>query len=212
MRIGIFGGTFDPVHFGHLIIAEQAREQVQLDEVLFIPSARPPHKAKDGITPFDRRAEMLQLALAGQTRLRVETMERDRPGPSFTADTLSELHRRQPADSFFLILGGDCLPDLPHWHEPVRIIQQATLVIAARPGWKHWSVEEMATVLHLQDSSQLKMLWLEIPQIDIASRDLRQRAAQGRSLLYMVPRAVEVFIREKRLYQPSPEAPKPDQG
>src|SRR5580700_983123 len=95
-KIAVFGGTFDPVHLGHLIIAEQTREQAKLDQVWFVPSARPPHKLDKPITPFERRAEMLQLALAGQSNFRVEPIEKDRPGPSFTADTLADLHRVHP--------------------------------------------------------------------------------------------------------------------
>src|SRR5262245_24928204 len=104
MRIGIFGGTFDPVHIGHLIIAEQAREQARLDQVWFVPSARPPHKIEMPISPFERRAEMLSLAVAGQNNFRVDLAEKDRPGPSFTADTLADLHAANPENEFFLIL------------------------------------------------------------------------------------------------------------
>jgi nicotinate-nucleotide adenylyltransferase len=201
MRTGIFGGTFDPIHFGHLIIAEQAREQANLDRVLLIPSARPPHKLDENVTPFDRRVEMLQLALAGQTQLQIDTMERDRPGPSYTVDTLTELHRRFPNDEFFLIVGGDALADLPRWYEPLRIIDRATLLFAVRPGWPPASREDLAQALGLSDPSRIKIQGLEVPLIHISSRDLRRRAKDGRSLLYLVPRAVEVYIREKKLYR-----------
>jgi nicotinate-nucleotide adenylyltransferase len=200
MRIGVFGGTFDPVHLGHLIIAEQAREQARLDRVLMIPSARPPHKIDDRLTRFDRRVEMLQLALAGQVDLQVDTMERDRPGPSYTSDTLAELRLRHPDDELFLILGGDCLPDLPRWHEPLRIIDQATLIVSPRPGWQRYTPEQLASFLGLTDPSRVKLQWLEVPQVDIASRDLRARATEHRSLKYLVPRSVEVYIREKKVY------------
>jgi nicotinate-nucleotide adenylyltransferase len=200
MRVGIFGGTFDPVHLGHLIIAEQAREQAHLDLVWFVPSARPPHKLDKPLTPFERRAEMLQLAIAGQTNFRVELIEKDRPGPSFTADTLADLHRFHPGDELFLILGTDCLPDLAKWHEPRQIIETATLLVAARPGWPVWTTVQLADSLGLPDASNVRMQQVLIPLIEISSRDMRRRSAEGRSLLYMVPRAVEVYIREKRLY------------
>src|SRR5579862_1416802 len=127
MRIGIFGGTFDPVHLGHLISAEQAREQAQLDQVWFVPSARPPHKLEQPITPFERRVEMLQLALAGQPNFVVDLIEKDRPGPSFTVDTLADLKRTHSRDEFFLILGADCLADFHTWRQPERILELATL-------------------------------------------------------------------------------------
>jgi nicotinate-nucleotide adenylyltransferase len=201
MRIGVFGGTFDPVHLGHLIIAEQAREQARLDQVWFVPSARPPHKLERPITPFDRRAEMLALALAGQRNFKVDLIERDRPGPSFTADTLADLKSRNPNDDFFLILGGDTLADLPKWHQPLRIVELAELLVTARPGWPVWSAAELAAALGTNVGSA-RIQKIEIPLVDISSRDLRQRAATGRSLLFQVPRAVEVYIREKKVYAP----------
>src|ERR1700731_536182 len=121
MRIGVFGGTFDPVHLGHLIAAEQAREQARLDQVVFVPAARPPHKPRESLAPFGQRAEMLALAIAGHAAFRLDDLEKDRPGPSYTADTLEELHRRQPDASFALILGADCLPELATWRDPGRI-------------------------------------------------------------------------------------------
>ena len=113
MRIGIFGGTFDPVHLGHLILAEQAREQGELDEVWFVPAPRPPQKDGLSITRFDVRVEMLELAIAGNASFRVDPLEKDRTGPSYTVDTLIELHRRAPQHTYGLIVGGDALADLP---------------------------------------------------------------------------------------------------
>jgi nicotinate-nucleotide adenylyltransferase len=200
MRIGIFGGTFDPVHIGHLIIAEQAREQARLDQVWFVPSARPPHKLEKPITPFDRRAEMLQLAIAGQSSFRVELLERDRPGPSFTADTLAEFHAANVGSEIFLIVGADCLPDMPKWYEPIRILELATLLVAARTGFVVWTTARLAEALGIADAAGVRIKEIEIPLIEISSRDLRRRAAEGRSLLFMVPRALEVYIRERKLY------------
>jgi len=201
MRIGVFGGTFDPVHVGHLIVAEQCREQGRLDEVWFVPSARPPHKRDSPLTPFGRRAEMLQLALAGQPRFRVEPIERDRPGPSYTADTLDDLHARYPDAELALIVGADCLPDLPNWHEPLRIIERATLLVAVRPAFALWSPDQLAQALALPSPERVRMQIVNVPLIGISSHDLRQRAAEGRSLLYLVPRSVEVYIKEKHLYR-----------
>src|SRR5262245_24498435 len=201
MRIGIFGGTFDPVHYGHLIVAEQAREQAGLDQLWFVPSARPPHKVDQPITPFDRRAEMLALALAGQEdRFRVETIERDRPGLSYTADTLDILNEQYPGTSWFLLLGADSVQDLPTWHEPLRIVDRATILVAARRGHPHWTATDLSIRLGT-DTKRIRLQVVDVPLIDIASRDLRRRAAEGRSLLFQVPHAVRVYIREKKLYQ-----------
>ena len=201
MRVGIFGGTFDPIHYGHLIVAEQAREQAELDQVWFVPSARPPHKTDRPVSSFDRRAEMLSLALAGhEDRFRVETIEKDRSGLSYTADTLDALNASHPNTDWFLLLGADSVQDLPGWHEPLRIIDRATLLIASRPGHTLWSAAELAAGLGT-DEKRVRLKVVNVPLIDIASRDLRQRAAEGRSLLFQLPHAVEVYVREKKLYR-----------
>jgi nicotinate-nucleotide adenylyltransferase len=202
MRIGIFGGTFDPVHYGHLIVAEQAREQAGLDQLWFVPSARPPHKVDQPITPFDRRAEMLSLALAGQEdKFRVETIERDRPGLSYTADTLDLLNEQYPGTEWFLLLGADSVQDLPTWHEPLRIIDRATILVVGRHGYPDWTAEGLATKLG-SEPARVRLHVINVPLIDIASRDLRRRATEGRSLLFQLPHAVRVYIREKKLYRP----------
>src|SRR5215471_5138390 len=118
MRVGIFGGTFDPVHLGHLVLAEQAREQGRLDEVWFVPAPRPPQKDGQAITRFDARVEMLALAIAGQPAFKIDELEKERTGPSYTVETLAELRRRHPGDTFFLLVGGDSLADLPGWRDP----------------------------------------------------------------------------------------------
>ena len=207
MRIGIFGGTFDPVHLGHLILAEQCREQAQLDQVWFVPAARPPHKQEQPLTPFERRAEMLALAVAGQPVFRIQDLERRRPGPSFTADTLAEIHQQQPDDELFLLTGSDVLPDLPQWHEPVRIVELATLLVVARPGWAVWSEEELRSVLQLPSAGPLRLQVIQAPLIDISSRDLRRRVSAGRTIRYLVPRAVEAYIESHHLYQPTVSPP-----
>jgi nicotinate-nucleotide adenylyltransferase len=200
-RIGIFGGTFDPVHLGHLIMAEQCRETGELDEVWFIPAARPPHKQDRPLTSFAQRAEMLALAIAGMPAFRVNELEKERAGPSYTADTLAELHRLHPQNDFALLLGSDCLPDLPEWHQPERILELAELLIYARPSWPVLTAESLRESLRLSENTPFRMRWVPGPSVDIASRDLRQRAAQRRSLRFLVPRAVECYIEEKKLYR-----------
>jgi nicotinate-nucleotide adenylyltransferase len=200
MRIGVLGGTFDPVHFGHLIMAEQCREQAALDQIWFLPSARPPHKLDQPLTPFDHRAEMLALAIAGQPAFRVEKIEKDRPGPSYTADTLDELNQLHPGNEWFLLVGSDTLADLPTWHEPARIIERAGLLVVARPGPDAFSEDELRARLP-RAGADPRVQFVASPLIDISSRDLRLRAAQGRSLRYLLPRAVECYIQAKGLYR-----------
>jgi nicotinate-nucleotide adenylyltransferase len=204
MRIGIFGGTFDPVHTGHLILAEQGREQGRLDEVWFVPAAHPPHKEEPDLTRFEQRVEMLALAIAGNPAFRIDELEKERPGPSYTADTLAELRRRHPAHEFLLLIGSDTLLDLPHWYQPLRVLEHAGLLVMMRPGSAALTAEQLRERLYLADGTPLRLEMIQTPQIDISSRDLRRRAAAGRSLRYFLPRAVECYIHEKRLYKLPP--------
>lgn len=201
MRIGIFGGTFDPVHLGHLIMAEQAREQAALDQLWFVPSFRPPHKQDQEITPFERRADMLGFALAGREDLfRIDLIEQRRAGPSYTTDTLAELAGQHPGNDWFLLLGADCLPDLPKWRDPVTLLGQATLLTVARPGHPTMDAGELARSLNIPPD-RVRLQPIDVPLIDISSRELRRRVREGRGITYQVPRAVEVYIRERKLYR-----------
>ena len=202
MRVGVFGGTFDPVHFGHLILAEQCREQGRLEEVLFVPAPRPPHKPQP-IARFDQRVEMLALALAGNPTFRIDEIEKDRDGPSYTVDTLAELRRRRPGDDFWLLVGGDTIRDLHVWYEPRRLLEMAGLLVMARPGSPIPDRDELGARVGLP-AGAVRLKVVDAPQIDIASRDLRRRAAEGRSLRYLLPRAVECYVHDRRLYQPGP--------
>ena len=199
MRIGIFGGTFDPVHMGHLILAEQCRDQAKLDEVWFLPSYTPPHKAGAGVTRFEQRCEMLDLATAGHPAFRVDRIEKELPEPSFTARTLAELHARHPGNEFFLLMGSDCLPDLPGWYEPRQVVERAGLVVVPRPGVMLWTAERLAAALGVEVSA-VRLRFVACPMIEIASRELRRAVADGMSVRYMVPRAVEEYVRERKLY------------
>jgi nicotinate-nucleotide adenylyltransferase len=205
-QIGIFGGTFDPVHLGHLIVAEQCREQARLEEVWFVPAARPPHKSEQALTPFAQRVEMLSLAVAGYPAFRVNELEQEREGPSYTADTLDILGQRYPDADLHLIIGSDCLPDLPGWHAPERIAARAGLLIVARPAWPLWPVDRLRAALRLPDGMELRQQVVHVPLIEISSRDLRRRRGEGRSLRYLTPRAVECYIEAHRLYRPASES------
>jgi nicotinate-nucleotide adenylyltransferase len=201
MRIGVFGGTFDPVHLGHLILAEQCREQARLDRVLFVPSARPPHKQRHPVSPFRHRAEMLQLATAGHPAFRIDELENERAGPSFTVDTLDELKKRYPDAEWFFLVGSDTLAEMHEWHDPAGIVRRAGLLVVARGGERVLSAEELRASLRLPQGEAVRLAVIESPRIEISSRELRRRAALGRSLRYLVPRAVECYIEEKGLYR-----------
>ncbi len=201
MRIGIFGGTFDPIHLGHLVVAEQTREQGKLDQVWFIPAAQPPHKPNQNVSPFERRVEMVRLAVAGQeSRFVVSEIEKERSGPSYTLDTIKELIEQYPSNEFYLCLGADCLPELHLWHKPQEICKLVPLLVAARPGYPVWTVEQLAHSLGVP-LSEIRLSIIDVPLIEMASRDLRQRIQAGKSLLYLVPHAVQVYIKEKKLYK-----------
>ncbi len=202
MRIGLFGGSFDPIHLGHLILAEQCREQGRLDQVWFIPAARPPHKKEHELARFENRVEMLHLALAGNPAFRVEEIENERDGPSFTVDTVAELKRRHPGDEFFFLVGSDSLADLPKWHEPQRLVRSAGLLVMARPTSPLLTPDQLRALLRLPPEVPLHLDAVDSPLvIDISSRDVRYRLASGRTVRYLLPRAVECYIADKRLYR-----------
>jgi nicotinate-nucleotide adenylyltransferase len=197
MKIGIFGGTFDPIHVGHLILAEQCRDQAALDEVWLLPSYHPPHKI--AITRFEQRCDMLELAIAGHPAFRVNRLEKELPPPSYTAETLAELGRRHPQDEFHILMGADQLPDLPSWYQPLRVIDQAGLIVVPRPGVMLWTAERLANAMAVEPS-RVRLRFVACPMIEVASRELRRAIADGLSVRYLLPRAVEEYIRERKLY------------
>lgn len=199
MKIGVFGGTFDPVHVGHLILAERCREEAGLDQVWFLPSYSPPHKQGQTITRFEVRCDMLALALTGQPAFRVEPIEKELPPPSYTARTLAELRERHPDHTFALIVGGDSLYDLPTWYEPRRVVEQAELVAVPRPGAALPSAAVVAEKLGVPPE-QVRLTVVDCPQVDVSSREVRKRVGQGKSIRFLVPRAVEEYVRERTLY------------
>jgi nicotinate-nucleotide adenylyltransferase len=201
MRMGVFGGTFDPVHVGHLTMAEQCREQAGLDQVRFVPAARPPHKLDRIVSSFADRIEMLRLAVAGHPSFVIDDLEGTRPGPSFTVDTLEALAAAYPGTTFELILGGDTLGDLPGWRDPVRILEVADLLIVRRPGYASVTPDQLRASLHLPSSARLRCREIDSPLVDISSHELRQRVAAGRSVRYWTPRAVECYIETHKLYR-----------
>lgn len=202
-RIGVFGGTFDPVHTGHLIIATELRFVLGLECVLFVPAGRPPHKTSQEISDNEHRLTMLQLALDDSPWFDISLVDMQRPGPSFTADTLAILRSElAPAELVFL-MGSDSLRDLPAWHEPQRIVAQAEIGVARRPGIDV-DLEHIYTQI---PNARGRIQIVDVPLIGISSTDLRERVRTGRPIRYQVPLAVEHYIVEHGLYRDPANAP-----
>ena len=192
-RIGVFGGTFDPIHEAHLGIAQSALEQAGLDEVLFVVSATPPHKRHIVRATAEDRFALLDAALAerGEPRFRASRIEIDREGPSYTADTLRALHVLHPGATLYLILGADALADLPKWHDPEGIVQAARLLVAPRPGFDPAATPSLAGRFDV----------LCLPEVPTSSTQVRAKAAEGDSLEGLVPDAAAALLEEKGLYR-----------
>jgi nicotinate-nucleotide adenylyltransferase len=202
MRLGLFGGTFDPIHLGHLILAEQCRETCKLDRVWFVVAGAPPHK-RGKRTPVAHRLEMVRIAIAGNEAFEVSDIEARRPGPHYSVDTLEAVHRERPADDLFFLIGADSLVDLPTWRDPAAIARLATIVVVNRPG-----LDELdPSLLPSFGPGTRDLLFVTIPSIGIASKALRQRLAERRTIRYMVTRGVEAYIEAQGLYR---ESSRPD--
>ena len=203
MRIGIYGGSFDPVHYGHLLLAESCREQCQLDRIYFLPAAQSPHKRHVPVTAGKERVEMLRLATGGHESFEVKTWELDRGGVSYTVDTLRAIHAEEPHNAWFFLMGGDSLADFPTWREPAEICRLASLVVVDRPGSPRADLAGLASFVAAATLRELEGLRVDMPQIEISSSDLRQRVSSGKSIRFRTPRAVEAFIQANDLYRPA---------
>jgi len=208
MNIGVLGGTFDPVHNGHLIIAEVARTKLNLAEVIFVPAGQPWLKADKPITPAKHRLEMLRLSLAGKPYFKISTMEIERAGPSYTIDTIIELRSKINAgDELFFILGQDNLAQLPQWREPSRLIQLCYLVAVPRPGSPRPNLKTLEASL---PGILQRVVLMEEPRVDISASEIRERVRRGLSVRHLVPEPVNRYIKEKRLYAGVPKEGKDD--
>ncbi|CAN5679384.1 nicotinate-nucleotide adenylyltransferase [soil metagenome] len=188
MKAGLFGGTFDPPHVGHLIVAQDALIALQLDRIVFVPAATPPHKQDRHVTPPQHRLRMLELAIGDNSAFAVDRMELDRPGPSYTVDTLRELSDREPSADWTLLIGADQYAEFDTWKEPGEVRRMARIGVMGRAGTELPS-DPAGTVTHV-----------DVTRIDISSTAIRQRVANGLSIRYHVPAQVEAFIFENRLY------------
>ncbi len=201
MLLGLFGGTFDPVHFGHLLLAECCREQLGLDQVWFMPAAMPPHKRDADLTDGMRRVDMLRLATGGQAAFVVSTMELDRGGVSYTVDTLEALHVQLPKAELFLLIGSDSLADLPTWRQPERICELAMPVAVRRAGGPPADFAALAKFVAAERLEKIRHLAVEMPLVEFSASDIRRRVAARKSIRYRTPRAVEQYIAAEKLYR-----------
>jgi len=198
MNIGVLGGTFDPIHMGHLIIAEETRARLGLTEVLFVPAGQPWLKANNYISPAEHRVQMVRLAIADEPSFKLSTMEIERVGPSYTVDTIAKLNEQIGAgDKLFFILGWDNLMQLPKWHEPARLVRMCRLVPVPRVGYPSPDFNSLEVAIPGLSQS---IILLDTPQIEISSSEIRSRVARGLPIHRLVPEPVEQYIKQHKLY------------
>ena len=195
-EIGILGGTFNPPHIGHLVMVQEALDQLELDRVFLMPVAQPPHKEALADPGADVRLDLCRLAAAGNDRLEVSDLEIRRGGASYTADTLRALHERDPEHSLTFIVGGDMAHSLPSWREPEAVLELARLAVAEREDLRREDIAERLAPLHSGD----RVVFLDMPRIDISSSAIRGRVSTGRPIRHLVPELVAEAIRARRLY------------
>ncbi|HUS58345.1 MAG TPA: nicotinate-nucleotide adenylyltransferase [Planctomycetota bacterium] len=200
MKIGVLGGTFNPVHIGHLILAEQVRCAARLEKVLFVPAHCPPHKATDEMAPDEHRLHMVQLAVAGNPYFVVSEIELKRKGTSYTYDTMRLLCEENPGDEFHFIVGGDTVPELPSWHRITDLLDICDFLIGDRPGHLvRWEALE-AALPSAQVSKLRKGVVYTVP-VGVASSDIRHRIRHNHTIRYLVPAKVEEYLTEHGLYK-----------
>ena len=209
MRVGILGGAFNPPHIGHLVCAQESLIQLELESVLFVPVGEAPHRELESDPGPETRLEMVELAIEDDDRFAGSRMEIDRDGPSYTSDTLRELHAAQPDDEHVLILGGDQAAALPEWHEPEQVLELAQVAVIERSNWSRNAVG--IRVGRLKGAERIR--YLDMPVIQVSSSSIRRRIAAGLPIRYLVPDRVASFIDSKDLYatasagaSPVPEA------
>ncbi|HEX2281263.1 MAG TPA: nicotinate-nucleotide adenylyltransferase [Thermomicrobiales bacterium] len=195
-RIGVLGGTFDPVHNGHLYVANALREALDLERILWIPAGRPPHKTGQIVSSDRDRLAMLDLALSGSAADQINTIDIERSGPSYTADTLEILAACLAPARLFFLMGEDSLRDLPTWHDPERLLRAAELAVAARPGVD----ADLASIARQIPSVLSRVHLVPSEEIAISSSEIRQRVGEHRSIHGLVPAPVEAYIRDHGLY------------
>jgi nicotinate-nucleotide adenylyltransferase len=199
MNIGILGGTFDPVHTGHLVVAEEVTDRLRLDEVVFVPAGQPWLKANNTISAAEHRVQMVKLAIAGKPCFKLSTIEIERPGPTYSVDTIRELREELSTGSeLYFVLGWDNLEQLPRWHQPGLLVSMCRLVAVPRVGF---AVPDLASLDEDIPGLSQRVIMLDKPQIDISASVIRQRVRQGLPISHLVPEVVEKYIKEHGLYK-----------
>jgi nicotinate-nucleotide adenylyltransferase len=197
-RLGILGGTFDPIHHAHLVAAEEARHQLDLTLVLFMPAGNPPHKPGRPVTAAHHRLRMLELAIAGKPYFAISGVDLDRPGPSYTVEALHLLRREWgPTPVLFFVEGVDSLAEIVTWYHPEQLIELAEIVVVGRPG----AQVDLADLEQRLPGLSARLHWVRMPLLDISASDIRTRVRDGRPISYLVPAAVEAYIEEHGLYR-----------
>jgi len=197
-RIGLFGGTFDPPHLGHLILASEAQSQLELDRLLWILTPEPPHKQDQLITPVEDRLAMVQLAIADNPAFELSRVELDRPGPHYTLDTIKLIAEKNPGADIVPIIGEDSLRDLPTWHEPQQLVYACHWIGVMRRPHDESSLEELESQIPGISS---KVHYVDAPLLEIASREIRNRIAEGKTVRYYLPHPVYEYINQHHLYR-----------
>lgn len=199
--IALFGGSFDPIHHGHLIIARSVAEHCSLDRVVFLPTANPPHKSTAGMTPANHRAEMVRLAIANEPRFDLSDFDLLRPGPTYTIETIDHFRGKLPdVDPLCWIIGADSLNELPTWYRVHQLVDSCRIVTAARPGYDVINWHSLARVFNVGQIERLRMGVLDTPRIDISATEIRSRARRKLPIRYLVPDAVADYIHQHKLY------------
>jgi nicotinate-nucleotide adenylyltransferase len=201
MRLGLFGGSFDPVHLGHLLLAESAREQCRLDKVVFLPAAVPPHKQGQDRTPVGPRIEMLELATGGHEAFEVSRFEADRGGVNYTVDSLRHFRQLHPEAELFFLMGADMLHDLPNWREADEVCRLAVPTVVRRPGAPDPDFGILAELAAPDRIDLFRRHQVEMPVVGISASEIRRRVAAGRSIRFWTTRAVEKYIETQGLYR-----------
>jgi nicotinate-nucleotide adenylyltransferase len=196
--IGVMGGTFDPIHVGHLAVGEEAREALSLDVVLFVPAAQPPHKPVGSVTSVAHRVAMVELAIADNSSFELSTLEIERAGPSYTVDTVEDLARRHPGSELFVILSAETVAQLPTWHEPERLFAVARIAVVPREGYP---APDPAWLTEAFPGHEDRVTYLAGPRLGISSTAIRERVASARSVRYLVPDEIAAYIEEHDLYR-----------
>jgi nicotinate-nucleotide adenylyltransferase len=205
MRIGVFGGSFDPVHRGHVLLAECCHAQAALDRVLFVPTARQPHKPRTPRASDIDRLAMLELAIAGHPEFATSPIELERGGVSYTVDTLRVIAAERPDAKLYLLLGADSLADLPTWREPAAICALATPLAVGRPGWEAPDVAALARIASPEQLEEIRTLRVEMPATAISSSAIQRMIAEGGEWQSLVPAGVADYIVERGLYASDPK-------